>query len=101
MTAADLYLGAGGTVQLERLCLGLPGVVTAVADNQLESAQWLGQAGFANYLGPASQVSPVDIVRAVSAWQMADSAHWLGVSQKLLEIEAGGCHRVVDAMMAG
>ena len=34
MTSADLAIGAGGVTSWERCCLGLPSVVTIIADNQ-------------------------------------------------------------------
>lgn len=101
MARADLYIGAGGTVQLERLCLGLPGIVTAVADNQVESCAWLGQAGLVDYLGESARVDEAGLAAAITAWQGASAAQWLAMSRKLLDVEAGGCHRVVDAMEAG
>lgn len=51
MTQADLAFGAGGTALWERCCLGLPSIVTAVAENQVETAQALAAAGAIEYLG--------------------------------------------------
>jgi UDP-2,4-diacetamido-2,4,6-trideoxy-beta-L-altropyranose hydrolase len=47
MVAADLAIGAGGTTSWERACLGLPAVVTAIADNQRDNIQALADAGAA------------------------------------------------------
>ena len=45
ITRADLAIGAGGTTTWERACLGLPSLVIAIAANQLETTEALGQEG--------------------------------------------------------
>lgn len=47
MAAADLAVGAGGTTSWERACLGLPAIVTAIADNQRDNIQALADVGAA------------------------------------------------------
>jgi len=47
MAAADLAIGAGGTTSWERACLGLPAIVTSVADNQRDNIEALRRAGAA------------------------------------------------------
>ncbi len=49
--AASLGIGAGGSTSWERLCLGLPSMVIALADNQVPIAAELGQRGLACSLG--------------------------------------------------
>ena len=65
MNAADLSLGAGGATTLERLFMQLPTIVTAVADNQIETCENYSRAGFIKYLGVAENVDVDDICRAV------------------------------------
>jgi UDP-2,4-diacetamido-2,4,6-trideoxy-beta-L-altropyranose hydrolase len=57
MTKADLLLGAGGTSHLERCSVGLPAVVTAMADNQIRLSCDLANAGTCKYLGKEEDVS--------------------------------------------
>ncbi|MBV9861574.1 MAG: UDP-2,4-diacetamido-2,4,6-trideoxy-beta-L-altropyranose hydrolase [Alphaproteobacteria bacterium] len=45
MSAADLCLGAAGSTSWERCCLGLPGLLAVVADNQEAVARGLAAAG--------------------------------------------------------
>lgn len=45
MTYSDLAIGAGGGTSWERCCLGLPGIVLALAENQIAMASTLQQAG--------------------------------------------------------
>lgn len=57
MASADLALGACGTTTWERFCLGLPSIVVAVADNQIEGAEYLSSNGLVTYLGIAEAVT--------------------------------------------
>ncbi len=61
MKKSDICIGAGGVTNLERLCVGLPSVVIAVADNQLDSCQSLNNDGFIYFLGEAKDINPNDI----------------------------------------
>jgi UDP-2,4-diacetamido-2,4,6-trideoxy-beta-L-altropyranose hydrolase len=54
---AQLAIGAGGTNSWERLSLGLPSLVIAVADNQIQSCVDLAKLGCHYYLGEYSSVS--------------------------------------------
>jgi len=51
LKAADLYVGAGGTITWERFAVGLPGLVYSIAENQVAMARDLDRAGFQKYLG--------------------------------------------------
>lgn len=72
MACADLSLGAGGTTMWERCFLGLPAVVTAIAENQLEICQDCAEAGLIRYLGKWNEVSPEDIAGAVEEFSQAE-----------------------------
>lgn len=63
MAKADLCLGAGGTTTWERCYLGLPTIVTAVAENQMKICEDCERAGFIHYLGRWNQVTEEDICR--------------------------------------
>ncbi|GAA5181613.1 UDP-2,4-diacetamido-2,4,6-trideoxy-beta-L-altropyranose hydrolase [Niveibacterium umoris] len=45
MRAADLFIGAAGSMTWERACVGLPGITIAIADNQRELGRRLAVAG--------------------------------------------------------
>ena len=66
MANADLCLGAGGTTTWERCFLGLPAIVTAIAENQLEICRDCADAGLIYYLGRWDEVTENDIASAVS-----------------------------------
>jgi UDP-2,4-diacetamido-2,4,6-trideoxy-beta-L-altropyranose hydrolase len=65
MVRSDLAIGAGGTTNWERLYLGLPSIVITVADNQVEIAKDLSNAGIIKWLGHFDKVSVSDIQDAI------------------------------------
>ncbi len=63
MAKADIAIGAGGTTSWERACLGLPAVVTTIADNQAAVVAAITNAGAAievlsggDFVGEVSRV---------------------------------------------
>lgn len=67
MAAADLALGAGGTTTWERCCLGLPALVTTIAENQYDIADDCAAAGLIRYLGTAAEVTEARLVGELRA----------------------------------
>lgn len=65
MNQADLMLGAGGTTTWERCFLGVPSLVTAVADNQVQICKDCHAAGLIEYVGFYDLVSEQDIVTGI------------------------------------
>lgn len=67
MAKATLALGAGGSTHWERCIMGLASLVVTVADNQVESTQYLASKGVCVWLGDARNVSSVDIAMAIES----------------------------------
>jgi UDP-2,4-diacetamido-2,4,6-trideoxy-beta-L-altropyranose hydrolase len=65
MASADLAIGAGGATSWERLCLGLPGLVVTLSDNQLMIAQALQANDLARWLGHHDEVTVDHLVGAL------------------------------------
>jgi UDP-2,4-diacetamido-2,4,6-trideoxy-beta-L-altropyranose hydrolase len=65
MTRADLCFGAAGSTSWERCCLGLPTVLTVIADNQREIARRLVGEGAAISLGFASELVPAAVAQTL------------------------------------
>jgi len=58
MAAADLAIGAGGSSSWERCFLGLPTMIIAIADHQIETSKCLDRSGCAWFCGtPTSTTS--------------------------------------------
>ncbi len=67
MAQADVAVGACGTSAWERCALGLPALVTVVADNQRMQAVDLARAGAIVVVGQGGEARPDDYARALSA----------------------------------
>ena len=83
MNSADLSLGAGGSTTLERFFLGLPSIVTAIAENQEGGIQRLDNEGYVKYIGKADDCSEGDIINALKTLQKEDL---LQMQEKCLSI---------------
>jgi UDP-2,4-diacetamido-2,4,6-trideoxy-beta-L-altropyranose hydrolase len=68
MARADLCFGAAGSTTWERCCLGLPTVMTVIADNQSEICARLAEADAAISLGPASEVSSTAVADVLAGF---------------------------------
>lgn len=65
ISRADLAIGAAGATTWERLCLGLPALVVALAANQVAPAEALDQAGHQKLLGDSASVTAEQIRTAL------------------------------------
>lgn len=65
MAKADLALGAGGVSNWERCCLGLPALITIVAENQRETVEALAEDGIVWNLGWHEEVGVDILVKSV------------------------------------
>jgi len=66
MSKVDLAIGAAGTTSWERACLGLPCLMTVVANNQTEIAANAHRIGMARLLGRSEEVCVEDIVHGLT-----------------------------------
>lgn len=65
MSKADIAVGASGVTAWERCCMGLPSIVIAVAENQVEIAESLSKRGSIVYLGKSENVRASDIKESI------------------------------------
>ncbi len=99
MACADIALGAGGVTTLERCCLGLPAVVVAVADNQIDVSVSMAEAGCIRFLGKAGDVSADDMANALR--DLTDRPHELAEmsANGMAMVDGNGCERVAAALL--
>lgn len=98
MMHADLFIGAGGATTWERLCLGLPSLVFAIAENQKEYSSALAQSGYQRYLGGREEIDADKISQAVEDLIASPDVCRL-LSEKSRELVDGlGTARVADFM---
>lgn len=99
MAGADLAIGAGGTTTWERLCLGMPSLVVAIAANQVPACEALQAEGLIDYLGTQDQVGADDIRAALR--ECLENRERLE-QQSLrgrVRVDGFGAARVVEHMM--
>ncbi|MBL1140623.1 MAG: UDP-2,4-diacetamido-2,4,6-trideoxy-beta-L-altropyranose hydrolase [Proteobacteria bacterium] len=56
MSKADLAIGAGGSTNWERLCLGLPALVVSISENQRQVTKFLNDQGLIKLMGHADEI---------------------------------------------
>ncbi|WP_425928519.1 UDP-2,4-diacetamido-2,4,6-trideoxy-beta-L-altropyranose hydrolase [Pseudomonas sp. NyZ201] len=100
MAAATLFVGAGGGTTWERAAMGLPSLCVGVADNQLENAEALGQAGVHLYLGAAPMVSVEALRQAIAVLldNLPLRQHFAARGRAL--VDGQGARRVAVALLA-
>lgn len=98
MAAADLAIGAGGTTTWERCAVGLPSLVIAVAENQIDIARSADQTGAIRYVGEAETVTTKGMFQHIVAL-FSDANSVRNLSQQALQLVDGkGTERVADEM---
>jgi UDP-2,4-diacetamido-2,4,6-trideoxy-beta-L-altropyranose hydrolase len=65
MSECDLMIGAGGSTSWERMCLGLPALVTCIAENQREYTYALARDEFLMLLPDAEALTPDQVTDAL------------------------------------
>ena len=101
MSKARLFVGAGGTTNWERCCLGLPGIVVSVAENQIAPCLALHDAGSHVYLGGVSEVAPVAMAVAASA-VLASPGWWQRMAERCSNLVDGlGAQRTARRLLCG
>ena len=107
MRTADLFVGASGGLTWERCRMGLPGIITAVAENQISLAEGSDAQGNAIYLGRGNEVLPEQIIQAIQSLQ--NEPEWLTkMSLRCLDMQnigapstgKTGCQGVAEALLA-
>lgn len=97
MARADAAIGAGGTTTWERCCLGLPALVTILADNQVALTEAVAKRGAIINLGWADKLSADDYANAIAA---LTPAQLLQMSRRGMELVDGkGTERVAQALL--
>ncbi|MFZ3018223.1 MAG: UDP-2,4-diacetamido-2,4,6-trideoxy-beta-L-altropyranose hydrolase [Gallionella sp.] len=99
MARADLAIGAGGVTNWERMCLGLPSLVIAIAENQVPISELLHEEGAIRYLGRAETVTTKIIENALAeeiGMQLYEQRAKIAKSK----CDGQGVSRVVNALLA-
>ena len=101
MSHAGIAVAAGGTTCWELAFCGLPSIVIALAENQLDNVQRLGDAGIAMNLGWHEHVDANALAAAIEKL-IADGDLQKEMSRRGMElIDGEGGARVVEQMLGG
>lgn len=95
MAGADLAVGAAGATSWERCCLGLPGVILTLADNQRLAARTLDEAGAARMAE-----TPDGAARMLASLLADETARTAMVQAAARVCDGAGAARVADAIEA-
>ncbi len=95
---ADLVIGGGGSSNWERCALGVPALVTILAENQAPITRALDQAGIIDNLGWNKELQPSDYEKALKS---IISKHLAEMSEKAFKlVDAKGAERVAAMLFA-
>ena len=100
---SQIALGAGGTMNWERLSAGIPSLVLTVADNQQEINSELSAAGLINYLGKTQDFEfsrlPQILTDFINDQELRLKLHRSG--QALVDARGAGriCSHIIAAMI--
>lgn len=99
MARCSMAFGAGGSSTWERCALGIPALVTVVADNQRRMSQDLARAGIIVLLGEARELTVTElaaaIARCLSDRSLLES---LRLKSRAL-VDGGGSRRVAEEVL--
>jgi len=98
MAAADLAIGAGGSASWERCCLGLPSLLIAFADNQVNISKDLASIDACVFIGTMGEVNEQTMQNAI-AHSLRNLAQRSAISKKAYSLVDGlGVERVVECL---
>jgi len=99
LARTDLALGGAGVSTWERLALGVPTLVVAVADNQVENMRQLQKLSLAIKLGISREVSVSDMARGIHG-MLSSPDELKAMSQRAFNfVDGKGTSRVADRLM--
>lgn len=101
LATSDLAIGAGGTSNWERMCLGVPSIVLDIAENQREICVELAGAGLIEYIGNSHLISPLDIERAVGKLISQKNLRRHYSLQGQITVDGLGASRVLETLLPG
>ncbi|TVT68237.1 MAG: UDP-2,4-diacetamido-2,4,6-trideoxy-beta-L-altropyranose hydrolase [Denitromonas halophila] len=97
MAEADIAIGAGGVTNWERMTVGLPSVVIAIADNQVPISEQLHGMGAIRYLGKAEHVSEGTVRNALME-EVSEMKYLARIAPAMATCDGRGVGRVFDAI---
>ena len=97
MLEADLAIGAGGSTNWERCCLGLPSLIKTIADNQIETVSDLAEMEMIEHLGNDDQFYVKLPKRITKFYEESILGQQLSENSMKL-VDGNGCFRIIKVM---
>lgn len=99
MVAADIAIGAGGSITWERCAMGLPALIVTVAANQLELASCAAEGGLVYYLGDKDAVTSKKIEDTLAMLMALPELLRCFSANGLALVDARGAQRVAGILL--
>ncbi|WP_052429735.1 UDP-2,4-diacetamido-2,4,6-trideoxy-beta-L-altropyranose hydrolase [Paenibacillus borealis] len=99
MSSSDLAICAGGGMTWERYCLGLPGIIIAIAANQVEGAQRSHLLEVDEYLGLSHLVKEEDLRQTIERLIYSNEKLKNARERAMDIVDGNGVFRVADILM--
>lgn len=99
MTAADIAIGAGGSITWERCAVGLPALIVTLAANQLELASCAAEEGLVYYLGDKDVVTSKKIEDTLAVLMAMPELLRCFAANGLSLVDARGAQRVAGFLL--
>jgi UDP-2,4-diacetamido-2,4,6-trideoxy-beta-L-altropyranose hydrolase len=99
MAATDLAIGAGGSASWERCCFGVPALLVALAENQIEIATGLDSIGACIYIGTKDTVNSLTIQQVIIKLLNTPNQIHIISKQAYSLVDGMGVSRVSQAMV--
>ena len=97
----DFFIGAGGATSWERICLGIPSAIIAVADNQVKISESLKELNLAYYLGIGKDVTDMRW-KVFFKEKLTDEGYFQEMSKSGLKVVDGkGAINLANAISEG
>ena len=96
---SDVALCAGGTFTWERFCLGLPGYVTTIAENQVKIILYLTKRRLTHYVGHYTSINEQTIKGVISQIKDIDSLDLTVVKEMMDLVDGLGARRIINAIL--
>lgn len=82
LSQSHFYIGSGGTVTWERMCIGTPGAVISVAENQEAISRNLAHDGYQYYWGDSQLFDFSQLTHRLNEFYLQNlSDHWKQLSE--------------------
>ena len=100
LTGCDIMIGAGGVTQWERCCLGIPGIILSIAENQTRIAANIANMKAGIYLGWHQDVT-IEHIRSALDTLISDISLRQEMAEAACALTDGkGAQRAADIILA-